>query len=103
MAVHVGAIGKKIILNVTATISSSTVRRIYYEKPDSNTRAYWDAVEESSTSISYTTLLATDLDKVGKWRLHAYVEYPGYKLMGEEVVMTVKRSIRSILEGLISG
>lgn len=91
-SIQKGEIGKKIILNVTATITGSTVRKIYYKKPESDTSSSWNAAEESSTSISYTTLL-NDIDEVGVWELQAYVETASWKLPGEVAELTVKENL----------
>ena len=102
MAFHVNEIGKEIVLNVVTNIDGATVMRIYYEKPDGTTRGYWTAVKKSSTSISYTTLLVTDLDQRGKWTLHAYVVTPSFSLPGEEVFVNVRQTVRAFIEGLIA-
>ena len=90
--IYVGDIGVKLILNVTATISSSSVRKIYYKKPVSGDTGYWSATEESSTSISYTTG-SGDIDESGTWKLQAYVEKGTWKLYGTEADLTVNASL----------
>lgn len=92
MAVFVGAIGQKIILNVEADISAATTRQIKYEKPD-GTSGYWTAVEESTTSISYTTTAATDLNLDGNWELQAYVVTPAWTDHGNIARMLVKKAL----------
>lgn len=92
MSVFVGALGKKIVLNVGVDISAATTRQIKYEKPDGTT-GYWTAVEESTTSISYTTTAATDLDDKGNWKLQAYIVTPTWTDHGNIARMTVKETL----------
>lgn len=92
MSVFKGTIGQKIILNVGVDISTATTRRIKYLKPD-GTEGYWSAAEESTTSISYTTTAATDLNIAGTWRLQAYVVTPSWTTHGEMVRLMVKETL----------
>jgi hypothetical protein len=82
MYAYQGAVGLKIILNVGADVSSATTKHIKYLKPD-GTIGYWEAEEESITSISYTTTSSSDLDIKGLWRLQAYVVTPTWENYGE--------------------
>ena len=92
MAVFVNTVGKKIVLRVGVDISAATTRQIKYEKP-SGTTGYWTAVEESTTSISYTTTAATDLNEDGNWRLQAYIVTPTWTEHGNVTRMRVKEII----------
>jgi len=92
MSVFIGAIGKKIVLNVGVNISAATTRQIKYEKP-SGTTGYWTAVEESTTSISYTTTAATDLNEDGNWKLQAYIVTPTWTDHGNIARMLVKETL----------
>jgi len=84
--------GLKIILNVSATITGGSAWKIYYEKPSGDTGS-WTAIEESSTSISYTTTGTADIDEVGTWQLQAWVTTPGWVLYGEKADLTVESII----------
>ena len=100
MAIHVGQIGQKITLNVTATTTGASIRRIYYQKPDGS-RGFWEADDESSTSISYTTVALSDIDQDGIWKFHAWVVTPNYSQPGEEVQVTVKPTVKAHIDDLI--
>lgn len=91
-SVNVGAIGQKIILNVGVNIAAATTRWIEYLKPD-GTSSYWTAVQETTTSISYTTTAATDLDVSGSWQLQAYVVTPTWTDHGCICRLTVKATL----------
>ena len=92
MSVFKGAIGQKIILNVGVDISAATTRQIKYWKSDGTSGA-WTAAEESSTSISYTTTAASDLNIVGEWRLQAYVVTPDWTDHGDIMRLVVKNTL----------
>ena len=92
MSVFIGAISKKIVLNVGVNISTATTRQIKYEKPDGTT-GYWTAAEESTTSISHTTVAATDLNEDGNWKLQSYIVTPAWTEHGNVVRMRVRKSL----------
>ena len=92
MSVFKGTIGQKIILSVGVDISAATTRQIKYRKPDGTTGA-WTAIEESTTSISYTTTAVTDLNISGTWQLQAYVITPSWTTHGEIVRLKVKETL----------
>jgi len=92
MSVFVGTLGKKIVLKVGVNISTATTRQIKYEKP-SGTTGYWTAAQESTTSISYTTTAATDLDEDGNWKLQAYIVTPTWTEHGNITRMRVKETL----------
>jgi len=89
-----GAVGQKIILDVDVDISAATTRRIKYRRPD-GTLSYWTATEETTTSISYTTVAATDIPKGsdGIWKLQAYVVTPAWTNHGEVDRLLVKETL----------
>jgi hypothetical protein len=91
VSVMKGAIGLKIILTTTASVVGATVRKIRYQKP-SGAVGEWTAVQETGTSISFTTTVASDLDEAGDWNLQAYVEN-GWKLPGTQDVLHVDENI----------
>ena len=92
MAVFLNTVGKKIVLRVGVDISAATTRQIKYEKP-SGTTGYWTAAQESTTSISYTTTAATDLNEEGNWKLQAYIVTPTWTEHGNVTRMRVKEII----------
>lgn len=93
-----GDIGTKIILNTGADLSTGTVFRIYYRKPNGQT-GYWTAQKESdNTSISYTTIDSGDLDVAGTWQLQSYVEISGWKGFGQAVSLVVNIPVTEITD-----
>jgi hypothetical protein len=82
MSVFIGDIGVKIILDVGIDITAATAQKIKYRKP-SGEFGSWTAVQETSTSISYTTIAATDLNEIGNWLLQSYVITPSWTLSGK--------------------
>ena len=75
--IFVGSIGEQIILNVGQDISTSTIRRIRYKKPD-GTVGEWNADLYDSQFIVYVTIDEHDLDQAGTWELQSYVELPDW-------------------------
>lgn len=89
MAIFVGAIKKKIILNVGVDINGAILMQIKYRKPD-GTVGFWTANKESSTSISYITATTRDLDRGGTWKFQAYIETPDWSDHGNIVELNIK-------------
>ncbi len=81
----VGVIGGKIILTVTETLVNPTVMKIYYKKPVTGDTGSFTAVEETSTSISYTTTASGEIDVDGIWGWESYVEMDGFTGYGDRV------------------
>ena len=92
--ISIGAIGQKIILNVEANISAATTRQIKYQRPD-GTLGYWAAAQETTTSISYTTVAATDIPvgNNGIWKLQAYIVTPAWTNHGKIARLLVKETL----------
>lgn len=88
-SVFKGAIGQKIILEVGINISAATTRTIKYRKPNGPLLT-WAAAEETTTSISFTTTLASDLNKTGTWKFQAFVITPTWTEHGEIDRLQVK-------------
>jgi len=82
----VGVIGAKIVLNTTITLTGFVSAKIYYKKPDSDvSTGSFTAVEESDTSISYTTVGSGELDVAGIWGWESYVVLSDFSGYGERV------------------
>ena len=81
MSVFVGDLGVKIILDCGTSIAAATTRTIKYRKPGGEVKS-WTGTQETTTTISYTTTAATDLDEAGTWQLQAYVVTPSWTLSG---------------------
>lgn len=92
-----GDIGTKIILNTGSNLSTGTVFKIYYRKPDGTTGSWTAQKESDDLSISYTTLSSSDLDVVGTWVLQSYVEISGWKGFGVSVNMIVGSPVTEVI------
>jgi hypothetical protein len=88
MAIFIGDIGTKIILDVGLDISEATVRKIKYSKPDGGV-GDWPAAQETVMSISYITQ-AGDISISGRWKLQAYIETLTWKRHGEVGMLNIK-------------
>ncbi|MDD5707168.1 MAG: hypothetical protein PHR35_14690 [Kiritimatiellae bacterium] len=73
-------IGTEFLVDVCTTITGATVKNLIVRKPD-GTMATWTGVIEGTTQIKYVVVLG-DLDQVGEYMLHAYVEVSGGKWTG---------------------
>ena len=78
--------------NDTGTdISTASVSRIYYKKPDGTT-GYWAATISGTTDLVYD-IPDTDLDTEGTWTFYAYVQYPaGTIYQGDPVQREIRRT-----------
>ena len=92
MSVFVGATGQKIVLECGVDITAATTKQIKYQKPD-GTASNWTAAQESTTSISYTTTAATDLNIDGSWKFQAYVVTPTWAKHGEIDKLLIKETL----------
>ena len=72
--IYVGDYGTEVILDTGSNVSTSTVRKIQYEKPD-GTSGEWVASVYNENYIKYTTQ-QDDIDQAGKWKFRAYIEMP---------------------------
>ena len=87
---YVGDIGLTISLDCGESVSSSTVRKIKYQRPDGVT-GEWVASLNGTTAIKYVTASTSDLPIAGDWLLQSYVEFGTWKGHGETCVFTVFR------------
>ena len=97
MALHVGGLTKKLVLDCIVDITAASVLRIYYEKPDGITRGFWVASEEADTQISYSTTATTDFDQTGLWKFQAWVVTPSWSLPGEMVEQLIESTIKETI------
>ena len=91
-SVFEGTVGQKIVLEVGVDITAATTKQIKYKKPNGPVQT-WDAAEETSTSISYTTIASTDIQGVGIWQLQPYVVTPSWTDHGEIDRLLVKETL----------
>jgi hypothetical protein len=84
-------IGLKITLKVGIDISTASVLRIYYLKPNGE-NSYWTASQEATTEISYTTI-AGDLNCPGTFKLQAYVKIGTAEYYGNITRLSVSSTL----------
>jgi hypothetical protein len=89
---HKGDIGTIIKIDVAEDISSATVRKMKFSKPDGSTIEK-TAVASGTTAIAFTTTVATDLDQIGAWERQAYLEMPAWKGHSTKVKFSVLDTI----------
>lgn len=82
---------KKLILEVGADISTASVLRIYYRKPDGSS-GYWTASQESTNSISYL-LQSADLTVTGVWKVQPYIVMDDEIIRGDIERFEVKENL----------
>ena len=75
----IGAGLPTIRLDTDLDLSSATVKRILYEKPDGTT-GYWTATADD-TYLTYN-LANGDIDQRGQWKFQTYIEVSGEKAYG---------------------
>jgi hypothetical protein len=91
--VQKNSIGTKIIVDTEVDISTATARKIYYKKPsvdgEEGEEGSWDASPETSTSMSFTTTVADDLDVAGAWCIQSDIESPDWSGRGKSTQLIV--------------
>jgi hypothetical protein len=88
--VYIGDIGTKLSLDIGENVSTATVKRIYYLKPDGK-EGWWAATLETGNLILSYTTKAGDLDVAGSWKLQAYVEMTAWKGLSETITLVVNK------------
>ena len=79
--VYKNDIGTIITIDSGEDLSSATVKKIYFKKPD-GTLGNWSASVVDTTKLRYTTE-AGDLNMAGTWQFQIYVELPSWQGRGE--------------------
>lgn len=87
-AVFVGDIGTRLMLDCGQDVSSSTVRKIRYLKPD-GTSDYWNAQLDNGLEAIYYDFVEDDIDLSGTWKFQSYLEMPTWTGHGEIAVLKV--------------
>lgn len=85
--IYVGDIGIAIRLDTKQNVSSASVKKIKYKKPNGD-EGEWDATVVSNTKLQYITESGV-LDKAGSWLLQAYVVLTGWTGLGDTATLTV--------------
>lgn len=78
-------------LDTGQDVSSASVKRILYRKPDGSS-GYWTATQEGTSVLVYN-LLNTDLDQIGVWTFQAFVTIAGKNGYGEYVQKEIKTKL----------
>lgn len=91
--IYKGDVGTKLQMNAGCDISSASVLKIKYSKPNGN-RGEWNATLAGTSSAYYVTK-SGDLNAVGLWRIQLYVVLPDWSGHGE----TVRFRVHNILRG----
>jgi len=76
-------------LETGLTITSATVKKILYRKPDGTT-GFWTATADGTTKLAYEVNLATDIDQAGIWKLQTFVTLSGKDGYGDIVEVDFK-------------
>ncbi|GAG54861.1 unnamed protein product [marine sediment metagenome] len=84
--IYIGDI-PEIELDLIEDISSATVKKIKYKKPD-GTIGEWAGTLVGTTKLKYQTI-TNDIDQSGNWQLQAYVEMSVWKGHGETTYFQV--------------
>lgn len=91
-------VGTELILDTGVLITTATEQHINFRKPDAVTTGSFEASLFSSHSLlaglvgTYLlkhTLVESDFDTPGEWRLQAYVGAPAGTWLGESVVLKI--------------
>lgn len=80
----------KIKLDTGYDLSTATVKKILYKKPD-GTKGNWTA-NHVGTELEYQ-VEAGDIDQTGDWILQSYIEVSGLPGFGELVKMTISQTL----------
>ena len=92
--VYVGDVGTLLIVETFVDLLKATVKKILYKKPDGTTGEWLGTVAEGDpTQIRYY-LQEGDIDMAGIWKLQVYVEMPGWKGVGDVVILPVYSRIK---------
>ena len=92
MALHKGDIGAIIRLTSVTDLSSQTLLRIYYKKPNGDTGLF-TATVNGTTNVQYTTTAVGDLDEVGDWEFQGYSVITGFTGRSTAVIIPVLEAI----------
>ncbi len=83
-----------LILDTNIDITSATVTRIYYEKPDGSV-GFWAGTVEDTTKIKYA-IQTDNIDTAGTWRFQTQVVIGGRTGWGDIVQVEVKEFLEEL-------
>lgn len=86
-SVKVGDYGTLINVDTGADLSTVTVQKIFYKKPD-GTIGEWVASISENRYLQYVTL-EDDIDIPGIWKIQAYIETPAGVWYGDMAKFSV--------------
>lgn len=78
---RVGDIGIKIVFETKEDLSSATIHKLIYRKPDGVVGEWPGTVD--GTKVTYTTISISDFSIMGTWTMQAYIETPTRKAHSE--------------------
>lgn len=81
-----------ITLDTGVDISTASIRRILYEKPN-GTRGFWPANLSGTTKVSYSLAYADAISHAGKWKFQAFVTLNGLDGFGDIVEYDFKNNL----------
>lgn len=82
-------------LDTNIDISTASVTRILYKKPD-GTGGYWEADSVENNTILVYDMTDADLDQPGVWTFQAFVTIDGRNAYGEYVQKEIKRFVYDV-------
>lgn len=80
-------------LDTGTNVTSASVKRILYKKPD-GTSGYWTASSVENDTILVYNFIDTDLDQTGVWTFQAFVTISGRNGYGEYVQKEIKPKLQ---------
>lgn len=97
MTIYVNDIGTLIKVAVGTDISTATVHKIKFKKPN-GVKGEWAAeIGSDDVSLEYTTV-EDDIDVEGTWIVQAYVELPAWSGHSTKAQFTVEAPIPEVVE-----
>ena len=87
-----GTIGTPIIVNMGCDISTATAQELWITKP-SGSKVVWTAEIYNSRFLKHT-VVASDWDQSGTYKIQGYVEINGWKGPGDEDTFEIYDTIK---------
>jgi len=85
--IYVGDVGTVLKINMLEDISTATVKRIDYIKPDETTGS-WTPILSGTDYLEYS-MVDGDLDQAGSYSLQVYIEIGDFKGLSDTTGFTV--------------
>lgn len=88
-SIYVGDVGTDIILDCGSPLSSATVLKILFKRPDKTTGEWVASSVPGNPNQLHYVLQTGDVAVPGVWILQAFVTMPGWSGKGKVVKLTV--------------